>query len=68
MPSDDVIEEIQELASILVIAKDRLPSHTASHDVVRGAGHLEARRTRHAPKVVAPWRHAIAGADFVSMS
>jgi hypothetical protein len=68
VPGDDVIEELQELTSILVIAKDRLPGHTASHDVVRRAGHLETRRTRHASNVVAPWRLASAGAAFVTMS
>jgi hypothetical protein len=68
VPGDDVIEELQELTSIFVIAKDRLLGHTPSHHVVRRAGHLETRGTRHASKVVAPWRHEIGGAAFVTMS
>jgi hypothetical protein len=68
VPSDDVIKELQELTSIFVIAKDRLPGHASSHDVVRRTGHLETRSARHGAKVVGPWRHAIAGAAFVTKS
>ena len=65
---NDFIEEFQELTSISVVAEDRLTSYAASHDVVRGAGQLETRRTCHAPKVVPPWRRAIARAALVTMS
>jgi hypothetical protein len=49
---DDVVQELQELPSILVVAKDRLTSYASRGDVVRGAGRLETRWTRDAAKLV----------------
>jgi hypothetical protein len=65
---NDVIDELEEVTSIQVVAEDRLPGDSASHHVVHAAGDLETRRTRHPSKVVPPGRRRIVGATFVTMS
>lgn len=64
---DNVVQQLQELTSILVVAKDRLTSYASRGDVVRGAGRLETRWTRHAAKVVRKWQHETARAAFGTM-
>jgi hypothetical protein len=68
VPSDHVVEELQELAAVLVVTEDRLASDSSRRDVVRGAGYLEARRAGHATKLVRPQPHATRRAAFVTKS
>jgi hypothetical protein len=66
--SNDVIDELEEVTSIWVVAEDRLTRDAASDHVVQAAGYLETRRTRHPSKVAPPGWHQIVGATFVTMS
>src|SRR3954454_12407594 len=47
MPSDHVVDELEEVTAVNVIAKYRRASHSPRRDVIRAAGDLEARGTRH---------------------
>ena len=55
MPPNDVGEDPQEHCAVFIIAKQRLPTDPAAHDVVGRSGDLETGRSRHELKLSRPF-------------
>ena len=68
MTSNDVIDELEEMTAVRIVAEDGLASDAPGHHVVDAAGDLETWRTSHVAKVVPPGPHQLVGATFVTMS
>src|SRR5262245_50314221 len=68
MSKDDLIEQVQEAASVDVIAVDRLAGHAARGDVIHGAGCLETVRAGHVTKLGREQSRASSGASLVTKS